>query len=1116
MKNHSRHNPCLPNPAERDHQAPVERDSTASMERELTAPVERNLKVPVALFPACAPQGDSVLFRRKRKDLPQGNSVLFRRKRKDFLPEGILIFVVVLLFAGFIPLPGRTQETGDLSLLTPEERIDPEMVKAVMVTLVEEKRPDLALPYMALFLAMGDRNGASPAELVWIYLNRTDGFRALGREDEALASLQEAVAQSRKIGDCRSRDYQDFLFGVGNNLYETGHPAEAEPLYLELLRADTLFEQQEREPSLCLNLFTWYGETGQYHKLRPVLEKMMPWLETISTSAQQAGNYHTLGVLYTQEGQYDKAEKHLLKAVSLYGEAPAAEVQAARVSMELALVYMKMGDAERALRVAEEARRSTAAGSDTLTQRLYESIRAVHAIHKKDYQQALVLYSRLVETAPRGGIHEADYASDLGTLATIHWYLHDYDQAANLYQQAIDLYRATQDTTWGHYANLKGNLGLVYLRRCDFERAAAWASSAVASYSALGREEHPDCLTHRINRSIALEGAGAIDTALTTSLANNHSLISLVEKNLLYWSEHEMESFMAGFATRFFDYHHALWFRHQGHHPEMTGQIYNNQLFLKGILLQSALKLQQAVTACNDTLLWRLAAEQKSLRATLEELLALPPVQRHQDPTALQNREELLLKKMKERVTQLPRSGHSSFGMLTAAETSFREVRQALRPGEAAIEFVSFRNADPWHESDTTWYCALVLRKEDPWPLLRFLTTGDRLEQLLALHPDELYSAENNALTPLLWKPLEKELQGITTLYYSPSGLLHRIAFAALPINEGKVLSDQVKLINLASTRSLVHHEDPEKPTSGMIFGGIDYNTVPPPAPSGQAIKEPETTTVESEPATEESGQGAEASGWTAEARSSGRRGGEDQQQEPQAVQEGWRSLRGNAWEFLPGTKVEAEGISRLLEENRLPATTHTGSDATEERFKALTGHAPAIIHMASHGFSLPPAGGDPIPGEMKLPTAQEMITASGIPLMRSGLLLAGANQAWVNGIRLPGRDDGILTAWEISHLDLSSTALAVLSACQTGLGEIRGSEGVYGLQRALFMAGTHSIIVSLWEVPDLETMELMDHFYNHLVRGSDPETAFLKAQNELKETYRDQPSLWAGFVFIR
>ncbi len=414
-----------------------------------------------------------------------------------------------------------------------------------------------------------------------------------------------------------------------------------------------------------------------------------------------------------------------------------------------------------------------------------------------------------------------------------------------------------------------------------------------------------------------------------------------------------------------------------------------------------------------------------------------------------------------------------------AGETRFTNIRDALKTGEAAIEFVSFKNTEPSRESNTIHYCALLLRKSDEWPHLVFLTTGNLLDSLANLHPDQLYDPGNRELYLRIWEPLTPFLQGITTIYYAPSGMLHRISFPAISSGNGEVLSDRFTFSNLSSTRNLVTGTTTPEIRSGKVFGGIDYN----------------------------SGSATEASRQVDPAMDS-----------PQSYpdREATRNLRGSTWEFLPATRTEASKVSQLLQQGNLQVTTLTGSEATEESFKAVSENSPSVIHVASHGFTIPQNDGDTPAIGLQNPNLSERIGRAENPLMRSGLLFAGANQAWQRGTPPTGREDGILTAYEISHLDLSSTSLAVLSACQTGLGDIRGNEGVYGLQRALSMAGVKNLVVSLWEVPDLETMELMDSFYNHLVKGNLPESAFRKAQNEMKEKYRDQPSLWAGFVFIR
>jgi CHAT domain-containing protein len=134
--------------------------------------------------------------------------------------------------------------------------------------------------------------------------------------------------------------------------------------------------------------------------------------------------------------------------------------------------------------------------------------------------------------------------------------------------------------------------------------------------------------------------------------------------------------------------------------------------------------------------------------------------------------------------------------------------------------------------------------------------------------------------------------------------------------------------------------------------------------------------------------------------------------------------------------------------------------------------------------------------------------------MFRSGLVLAGGNPTWTGKTHSNGQEDGILTAYEIAQLDLTRTHLVVLSACETALGDVQDNEGVIGLQRAFKMAGVEQMIVSLWQVPDKATMELMTLFYKNWLSGEPTRQAFRKAQLRLKEKYK-HPYYWAAFVLI-
>jgi len=214
-------------------------------------------------------------------------------------------------------------------------------------------------------------------------------------------------------------------------------------------------------------------------------------------------------------------------------------------------------------------------------------------------------------------------------------------------------------------------------------------------------------------------------------------------------------------------------------------------------------------------------------------------------------------------------------------------------------------------------------------------------------------------------------------------------------------------------------------------------------------------------------------------------------------------STRGSTWNYLQGTLDEAESIESMFENSNISTKLYTANHGVEESFKSLSGrNSPEIIHLATHGFFFPDPEKEKPDDRMMSLQDKKVFKESDNPLIRSGLIMSGANMAW-NGEVIPnGIDDGILTAYEVSGLDLYNTELVVLSACETGLGDIKGSEGVYGLQRSFKMAGVDYLVMSLWQVPDKETSEFMQLFYQNLLAEQSVGAAFRDAQNIMKQKY--------------
>lgn len=210
----------------------------------------------------------------------------------------------------------------------------------------------------------------------------------------------------------------------------------------------------------------------------------------------------------------------------------------------------------------------------------------------------------------------------------------------------------------------------------------------------------------------------------------------------------------------------------------------------------------------------------------------------------------------------------------------------------------------------------------------------------------------------------------------------------------------------------------------------------------------------------------------------------------------------------LPGTKTEVEFINGLLKKNKFKTTVFLGGNASEGNVKSSE---TKILHIATHGFFFPDV--DHVKSERVF--GIETSKAKSNPLHRSGLLLANA-EATIFGQEADHStsNNGILTAYETMNLSLEETELVVLSACETGLGDIKAGEGVYGLQRSFQVAGAKSVIMSLWWVSDEATMELMRHFYQQYMKTGNKQASFLAAQQAVKLKFKE-PYFWGAFVLI-
>jgi len=395
-------------------------------------------------------------------------------------------------------------------------------------------------------------------------------------------------------------------------------------------------------------------------------------------------------------------------------------------------------------------------------------------------------------------------------------------------------------------------------------------------------------------------------------------------------------------------------------------------------------------------------------------------------------------------------------------------------------------------------YVAFVIRKDLDYPVMVSLCESKQLDSLLIKSGattdnfiSNLYRGADlvnktatysygKRLYELIWKPFDNLLKPGDRVYFAPSGLLHQIAFAALPFDDKTLISDRYKLSQLSTTAMLLQETRFKEslPPTMTLYGGIQYDLT---EKDIEAIKSKEkiTTPYVSRPLPED-------------------------------------LAKENTWNYLPGTLTEVNNIAAIAKQKKIKVVSLSGKDAIEESYKRLSdNNAPRVLHISTHGFFFPDPNNESEDKVGAIKDDEQVFKSSDNPLNRSGLLFTGANNTW-KGQTPDGLEDGILTAYEAANVSLLNTQLVVLSACETGLGDIRGSEGVFGLQRAFKMAGTEYLMMSLWKVPDTETAEFMSTFYSSWYSGKTLTDAFIETQIFMKNKYPKDPYKWAAFVLVR
>ncbi|MEY3240293.1 MAG: hypothetical protein RIR11_1731 [Bacteroidota bacterium] len=894
--------------------------------------------------------------------------------------------------------------------------------------------------------------------------------------EQALATSAAAEQLARACCGTESLDYGNACFNQGRVRYFTGDFDDALPWYLQSkdIRKKILGDMHPDYGKSLNNTAVLYEELGLYKKAELLYLEALNIREKTAgkESATYAATLGNLSSLYENLGEYEQAEKLGIEAKNTRERILGKEhPDYATILNNLANLYYDTGNYPKAEAYYLESKTLRETAQDTESEDYLAGLDNLGALYytTDNFELAEMYYTKVLNMRKKMfGETNANYLLSLNHLAELNRRMRRWELSDSIFTTLIQLSEQVLGKEHLDYARYLQSYAQLFFYKEEYATAITFNLEAKAI---LEKHVGKDHILYLTNLGKLLRAYFAMKD-FTNAKLFLEELSELKKHHLLsasrYMSERELYLFTEDL--------HDNTVKETTFIPslrECASTCYDNILFYKGFLLNGLLQKDDLIKSHPETA--DISEQLQALHRQLGILYALPSDQQGK-LAALEEKANALEKVLVAQITGLD---------IALKQVNWQEVQAQLQLGEAAVEFTRY----PYYaiqSNNSMLYAAVVLLPNATQPIFIPLFEEQQLAALFQTNekpsPDfinTLYKSgqKDNQLYQFIWQPLEAALAGVHTVYHAPDGLLHRLNLGAIPNKEGKTMAESYRLVALSSTRQLVTtkqstHQIPASPTA-LLYGGITYE-------SNLAMSTP------SSPATELNRQ----------------RGFDFAQTDS--------TLRGNDWKYLPWTKVEINEVGDLLEKTGFSTTLYNGLNATEESIKAI--NSPSVLHLATHGYFFP----DPKAIKKDQVQAGAAFKLSEYPMIRAGMILAVANHAWKTGIPLrPNMEDGILTAYEASQLHLKNTELVVLSACETGLGEIQSNEGVYGLQRAFKIAGARYLIMSLWQVPDFQAQVFMTAFYTHWLedKQSIPD-AFRAAQSDMRTQYGD-PFLWAGFVLV-
>ncbi len=899
--------------------------------------------------------------------------------------------------------------------------------------------------------------------------------RALEIREKALGQDHPHVASS--------------LNNLANVLIDRGEYAKAEPMHLRSLEIweKALGAEHLGVADALNNLALLYDEMGDYAKAEPMHQRALRIREkNLGMDHIDVGeSLNNLGILYAIGGEYAKAEPLYLRALSIREKVEGPDhPNVADVVNNLALLRRDRGDYDqaeslfqRAVRIREIKLRPDhpiiANSLDNLAD-IYR-YKGDYAKSEKHYQRALA-----IRESELGNEHPL-VARVLNKMAILHREKGEYEKSESLHRRALAILEKKFGPDHPDVAYSLNGMADLHVDRGEFTLAEPLFRRSLAILEKNMGPRHIS-LANIYNHLAALcVTKGAIDKAVEYQSTANAISEQNLAPNLIVLSERQKLAYLSTLSEQT-DRTISLHLRHASNHPEAASQAVTLVLQRKGRALDAASENLNALRS-------RFTAEDRALLDKLTDARTRIAKLIFEGPR------EMPLDQYRERIKTLDEQAEGFEADISRKSDEFpvrskpitlEAVQSAIPDDAALIEFASYKPFNPETAKNNdaygpSRYVAYVIRHQGKvqW---KELGEGKPIDNAIARlrkamrdpnRKDVKYLARS--VDRIIFQPLRPLLGDLSKLLISPEGELNLIPFAALADERGRYLLESYSISYLASGRDLLRLQTPRKSQSGpLVIADPDFG--------GR--------------------RGVEATRLLKQTKSGNKK-------KPATNPAG--ALSQFYFPALPQTAEEGEALRSLLPS----ATLLTKREASKTALGRI--QSPEILHIATHGFFLEDLkmisngdrGARVSTGDDSRRLRQVEKDGSRVenPLLRAGLALAGANEQ-------RGEDNGILTALEMTGLNLWGTKLVTLSACDTGVGEVRNGDGVHGLRRALSLAGAETQVMSLWPVSDRWTRELMVSYYRRLKLGEGRGAALRQAQLEmLRNVNRRHPYFWAGFI---